>query len=267
MRLSLGLVLIGALVPASASAAPTAAQKLFRAKLLKDPAVGAEVKARLREGGFVDRRVKFDDLTGEGKSDAVVVVHSGSSAGRIALYIFSALHGDDLKPVYRKEGLKQASVRVSEPSSGARAAVSYRVPTAEPGDEPCCPSTTRETTLRWSSGLERFVVAGRRTIEHTRAQYCSPSGDYCTSARKERGVVYLELRTFSFSGEYRLCVSDPAGGTTCREFELEKKPRSVQASRIRWSEHFPRLGAGIYRVCWQKFGTSCLGPKLTFRRG
>ena len=39
-----------------------------------------------------------------------------------------------------------------------------------------------------------------------RDRYCSPTGDYCTSAQRSGGAIKLRLATFSFSGRYRLCV-------------------------------------------------------------
>lgn len=150
------------LLPAApAPARPTAAQKLFRDKLLADRSVSRDVKTRLRKGGFVDRRVIFADLTGEGRSDAVVLVHSGGSAGRIALYVFSAGEGDDLEIVYRNQRLYRVRARV--PRGGS--SLFYRTPVYEPGDELCCPVADRETELRWDERRKRFRVAGRRTIQ------------------------------------------------------------------------------------------------------
>ena len=153
------LALLGALLAApAASAEQTAAQKLFRDKLLEHDSVSRDVKTRLRKGGFVDRNVVFRDLTGEGKADAVVSVHSGGSAGRIALFVFSAGRGDDLKLVYRNQRLYRAQVRV------AASSIFYTVPLYETGDELCCPERTRETELVWRTDRSRFVVARRTTM-------------------------------------------------------------------------------------------------------
>jgi hypothetical protein len=142
-----------------------AAQRLFRGKLLRDDAVSRDVKTRLRKGGFVDRKVLFSDLTGEGRSDAVVLVHSGGSAGRIALYVFSSRRGTRLRVVYRNQRLYRASARVPRAGSSRAGTFFYRVPAFEPGDELCCPGAYRETELRWSASRRRFVVESRRTIE------------------------------------------------------------------------------------------------------
>ena len=162
MLIAVALVVAG-LVPPAAGAAQTPAQKLFRDKLLADDGVSKDVKTRLRKGGFVDPDIVFEDLTGEGRSDAVVAVHSGGSAGRIALFIFSSGTGDDLKIVYRNQRLYRARVRVASTS------VFYAVPDYDTGDELCCPARLRETELVWRSDRRRFGVASRRTIERAKS--------------------------------------------------------------------------------------------------
>lgn len=160
MRRGVGPVLLAfALCAAPAQAAQTPAQKLFRSKLLTSGVVAKSVKVTLKKGGFVDRRILFDDLTGEGKADAVVMVHSGGSARRIALYVFSAGTGSDLKIVYRNQRLYRARVRLQDPSQFV-----YGIPRHAPGDDLCCPSQVRETALGWRAQDKRFVVTDRRTV-------------------------------------------------------------------------------------------------------
>jgi hypothetical protein len=151
-------------VPASPAKLSTA-QRFFRGKLLRDDSTSRDVKTRLRKGGFVDRKIMFADLTGEGRSDAVVLVHSGGSAGRIALYVFSSGHGTKLKVVYRNQRLYRASARVPHAGSPRVGTFFYRVPKFDPGDELCCPAAYLETELRWSASRKRFVVESRRRIE------------------------------------------------------------------------------------------------------
>ena len=141
----------------------------------------------------------------------------------------------------------------------------YRVPIYDPGDELCCTGAHRETVVRWSSRDRRFVVGGRRTIEHVRKAYGTPTGDYCTSAKRRKREAFLELRTFSFSGGYRLCVTAPDDTRTCREFELERSGNLFR-SRVRWSKNYPDAGRGTYYVCWRvTSGKRCLGKQLSFR--
>lgn len=158
------LLACGLVLAPSSPARLNAAQRLFRGKLLRDDSVSRDVKTRLRKGGFVARKVLFTDLTGEGRSDAVVLVHSGGSAGYIALYVFSSGRGSRLRIVYRNQRLYRASARVPHPGSARVGTFFYRVPDFDPGDQLCCPSAYRETELRWSTSRKRFVVEGRRKI-------------------------------------------------------------------------------------------------------
>jgi hypothetical protein len=96
--------------------------------------------------------------------------------------------------------------------------------------------------------------------------YCSPTGDYCYSARAERGVVRLRLSTFSFSGDVEVCVSHRRG-RACHRFALRRNRHDVYAFAVRWSRSFPNHGHGTYRVRFRVPGTpSALGPGATFRR-
>ncbi|MFL5893579.1 MAG: hypothetical protein ACJ76Z_00535 [Thermoleophilaceae bacterium] len=117
------------------------------------------MKVTLKKGGFVDRTVLFADLTGEGKEDAIVLVDSGGSAGHIALYIFSSGTGKDLQIVYRNQRLYRAAATINPGPS-----LAYTVPLYNGGDELCCPSAYRESTLRWSAKRKRFGVIRRRAI-------------------------------------------------------------------------------------------------------
>jgi hypothetical protein len=101
----------------------------------------------------------FADLTGEGKDDAVVTVDSGTSAGVIAVYVFSAGTGKNLKVVYRNQRLYRGDARINPGP-----ALVYVLPVFKDGDELCCPSEYRETELKWSAAKKKFGVAKRRTV-------------------------------------------------------------------------------------------------------
>jgi hypothetical protein len=117
------------------------------------------VKVTLKKGGFVSKNVLFADLTGEGKDDAVVTVDSGGASGLIALYVFSAGTGSDLKIVYRNQRMYRGAARINPGP-----ALVYVLPQFAEGDELCCPSAYRETELKWSSAKKKFGVAKRRTV-------------------------------------------------------------------------------------------------------
>jgi hypothetical protein len=146
-------------VTAPASAKLTPAQTLFTQKLLASDQVAHSVKVTLKKGGFVSSDVLFADLTADGKDDAVVTVDSGGAAGIVAVYVFSAGTGKDLKVVYRNQRLYRAAARINPGP-----ALVYSLPQYKDGDQLCCPSSYGETELKWSTKYKRFGVAQRRTV-------------------------------------------------------------------------------------------------------
>jgi hypothetical protein len=268
------LVLVAApVVPAAAE--QTQPQKLFRKRLLGDRGVAPEIKQVLRNGGFVDRDIHFGDLTGDGKSDAVVMVNQGGSAGRIALFIYSSHRtgnddgagGTELRIRYKNQKLYRARASVKRMSADRpQGAVVHRTPIYDPGDELNDPGAERVVEVRWRPRRNRFGIASNRTVDHVRSRFCARTGDYCTETIKDgRGVVYLELRSVSFEGRYTLCVTPPSGGAAdCRFFTLRRSGDQF-VSHVRWAANFPDGGAGRYRVVW-RLGPQKLGPALAFRR-
>jgi hypothetical protein len=139
----------------------SSSQNFFRNALLRDGQTTAPVKTLLRsDGGFVNPRVVFAQLTGDRRSDAVVLVSSGGAAGDVAVYVFSVDGARDgqLRPVYRGQGLFRASARVT------RGVVTVRVPQWRPGDELCCPGSVREQDLRWDRRRATFLVGATRNV-------------------------------------------------------------------------------------------------------
>ena len=95
--------------------------------------------------------------------------------------------------------------------------------------------------------------------------YCSPTGDYCTSAKKVNGVRLLRLGTFSFRGGVTFCVEPPRGSTKCVATRL-RASRGLYEASIRWSGVFPDRGSGVYQVRVYAVGRTKIGPTLSFRR-
>ena len=95
-----------------------------------------------------------------------------------------------------------------------------------------------------------------------KVSYCSPTGDYCTSVAKLKGVRYMRISTFSFTGRVKICVRDPSAARVCHSFRLRKAGPLYQVKLI-WKRHYPNRGAGAYRVTFF-LGTTRLGPVLTF---
>jgi hypothetical protein len=152
-----------ALGAAPAGAAQTATQRFFADRLLADKHTSDEVKSLLRSGGaFVDRSVKFRELTGDSRPDAVVRVQTGGAAGTIAMYVFSTDtgHGKDapLRAVFRTQSLERAETRIRD------GVLRYRTARYAPGDERCCPTAEAESRLRWQERRHRFTVVERRLV-------------------------------------------------------------------------------------------------------
>jgi hypothetical protein len=270
--LALLLFVVAPAVPAAAE--ETRAQKLFRNRLLNDRGVSADVKRVLRNGGFVDRDIRFGDLTGDGKSDALVLVNQGGSSGRIAVYIFSSHKprsddgggGDELRIRYKAQRLYRARASLKQPSTNRpRGAVVYWTPVYDPGDQLNDPGGAQVVEVRWRARRTRFGVEDRRVVDRVRKRFCADTGDYCIETIKsERGRIFLELRSMSFNGRYTLCVAPPGGETDCRLFTLRRNGDRF-ISRVRWEANFPDGGSGRYRVVW-RLGRERLGPALGFRR-
>jgi hypothetical protein len=274
IRVTALALLLFVIVPAVPAAADqTQAQKLFRKRLLNDRGVSPEVKRVLRNGGFVDRDIRFGDVTGDGKSDALVLVNEGGSAGRIALYVYSSHKagrddgggGDELRIRFKRQNLYRARASLKRMSTKRpRGAVVYRTPVYDPGDELSDPGAIRVVEVRWRQRRNRFGVEETRMVDRVRSRFCAQSGDYCTETIKsQRGIVYLQLRSINFDGRYTLCVTQPEGQTDCRFFTLRRRGNRF-VSQVRWSANFPDGGTGRYKVRW-RLGPDQLGPALGFR--
>ena len=148
-------------VTGGSSAAPTKSQALFEKTLLADAKTTGAVKRLLREGGgFVAPDVTFEDLTGDGRSDAIVLVDSGGVGGAVALYVFST-DGEsarsDLRVVYRSQRLYRASAEVAD------ATLILRTPRFAEGDDVCCPAKIVQRTYAWSKSSK--TLRQRRSQE------------------------------------------------------------------------------------------------------
>ena len=91
--------------------------------------------------------------------------------------------------------------------------------------------------------------------------YCHPTGDYCTSVEKQRGVIKLRFATSSFTGKIEICSQPVGGNKECREFRLRKKG-DLYVRSVNWERHFGG-GAGLYKASWY-FDGNGLGPALSF---
>ena len=109
-----------------------------------------------------------------------------------------------------------------------------------------------------------LLLASSASAGEDRTAYCSPTGDYCTAVKLQRGDAILKLGSFYPFGHYRLCVRPPRGSRTCKRFRMRQRG-DISYSNVRWSRHFPDRGYGLYRIRW-RFQGRPLGPSLPFRR-
>ena len=149
------------LVTGGSSAAPSKSQALFEKTLLEDDRTTTAIKELLSGGGgIVAPDITFADLTGDDRSDAVVLVDTKGVAGAVALYVFST-HGEaeesDLRAVYRSQRLYRADTEVSE------RALIVRTPRYAEGDDVCCPAKVVERVYVWSSDAKTLRL--RRSDE------------------------------------------------------------------------------------------------------
>jgi hypothetical protein len=168
MRLAapVALACIGLLanVPASARDAPRdqqTPQALFRTVLLADAGTASGVKRLLRtNAGFVSPTPVFADLTGDGKSDAVVTVENGGAAGAVAAYVLTAEGSDkgDLRVAFRTQSLYQGRVRVSGPTVTVILAQYVR------GADVCCSPRAVERDYAWDAAKKTFTRRATRTV-------------------------------------------------------------------------------------------------------
>jgi hypothetical protein len=147
MRRSAALALLVTLAAAPATAQQP--QQLFTKTLLADARTSADIKALLRSGrGFVEPSPVFADVTGDGKSDALVRVLDGGAAGAVAVYVLSTdgTTSSSLRVVMRNQRLYRVTLKVDAAHN-----LVVRTPIYAAGDTLCCPSRARDRTYAWDA--------------------------------------------------------------------------------------------------------------------
>ncbi len=167
LLIAVSLILIGGAGAATIAIAQTSSQRFFERHLLTDRQTSSAVKGVLRsDGGFVNPRITFTDLTGDRRDDAVVLVSSGGASGDVALYVFSTDGprgaSGRLRPVFRSQSLFRASARVRN------GVLTERAPRFAPTDDLCCPAAIAERDLRWNRATATFRVVSTREVPSAR---------------------------------------------------------------------------------------------------
>jgi hypothetical protein len=159
---ALALTTTGLLAAAGWSQTKETPAEGFRKALLADAKTTSGIKALLRDrGGFVAPEIKFADLTGDDRSDAVVLVETGGAAGAVAVYVFST-HGkaasSALRAVYSSQQLYRARVEI------AAATLVLSAPRFAAGDDLCCPAKIVERVYGWSKGAKTLTQRSMREL-------------------------------------------------------------------------------------------------------
>ena len=77
--------------------------------------------------------------------------------------------------------------------------------------------------------------------------YCSPTGDFCQEITLNKsGIVKFALPTFSFSGEYTICVKG-SNGQALRGFRARVQRGDTYSDKVNWQRNFPDE-SGTYKV-------------------
>jgi hypothetical protein len=154
------------------SAKPSKSQTLFRTTLLEDAKTTPGVKRALRDGGIVAPEIQFQDVTGDGRSDAVVTVETGGAAGAVAVYVFST-HGkaadSPLRAVYRSQQLYRASIQVSAGT------LILRTPRWASGDDLCCPAKVFERVYAWNDAASTLKQRSSQELAGPGAATATPA--------------------------------------------------------------------------------------------
>jgi hypothetical protein len=172
---ALALTTAGALLVVGWSQAkPSPSQQLFRTTLLADAKTTSGIKALLRDrGGFVAPEIEFADLTGDDRSDAVVLVDSGGAAGAVGLYVFST-HGkaadSPLRAVYRSQQLYRATAEVSAGT------LILRTPRFADGDDLCCPAKIVQRVYAWSDAAKTLKQRSSEELPGPTGTTTTPAG-------------------------------------------------------------------------------------------
>lgn len=137
-------------------------QAFFHDALVADAKTLAAIRNGLKSGAvIVDPATQYDDLTGDGKQDAVVRVHSTGAAGVTAVYVFSTdgSTSKKLRVVFRSQMLYRALTMVAD---GHQLQIDQ--PLYKAGDDVCCPSKLTRRRYRWSAKSLSFTRTSLETI-------------------------------------------------------------------------------------------------------
>jgi hypothetical protein len=161
--LTCALLAPSAIVASGATDSGTPGQKFFRDALIADSKTSNSIAERLKSNAaIVDPTSPFADVTGDGKSDAIVRIHSTGAAGVIAVYVFSTDGSSKkvLRAVFRSQELYRATTDVT-----AGKDVAIDTPKYKAGDDLCCPEQKTHRVYAWSEKSHRFNRTTLTTVK------------------------------------------------------------------------------------------------------
>ncbi len=146
--------------PPPASVTPPAPDPPLRSLAEFDfeaPAFVATLIARAGGGEVHRERVHLEDLTTDGREEAVVVVESGGTAGDIGVAVYRLLEGaPELLFFQRLAGHVEVRLGLVVIQEGVYAE----------GEAQCCPSRLREFAYGWRDG--EFTLVSQQVVENPR---------------------------------------------------------------------------------------------------
>jgi|GEM_PF-2444533 len=88
------------------------------------------------------------------------------------------------------------------------------------------------------------AAGAARTLD----SYCSPSGDYCIGVLGPKADPAFELRTFSLTDQYKLCLKNGPYERQCGWWKLKSGEHGIYRSRVRLNKSFFLEGAGHFTI-------------------
>jgi hypothetical protein len=137
----------------------------------------------------------------------------------------------------------------------------------------------RRYTKQTAAGMKRLVLAlslclvlgslwssSAGAAPRPLDSYCSPTGDFCIGVFGPKANPEFRLQTFSFTGQYKLCVKQVGYDRQCGYWKLQYGPKGTRKSYVVLKKSFFLEGAGDYTVS-AYYENSQLGRGLHFSRG
>jgi hypothetical protein len=95
-------------------------------------------------------------------------------------------------------------------------------------------------------------------------EYCSPSGDYCTSViEKPSGAIWFKIRAFAdYFGRSEACVTKESRACGRRS---PRERGGLFVWSIKWQGNYPDEGPGRYTLRWFDENGNRIGLALHFR--